>query len=74
MSKLANKDCDTLFIDDYIFNGRISEELNSQGYCHKTVFPACGVDGFIHLENCIKLDLIKDIKKPFKSFLYYQIN
>ena len=61
MSNLFTKDYDTLFVDDFIYNGKISQQLNSQGYCHKTVCPECGVDDFTHVEGCIKLELIKDI-------------
>jgi hypothetical protein len=61
MSNLLTKDYDTLFVDDFILNGKIAQVLNSQGYSHKTVCPECSIDDFTHVEGCSKLELIKDI-------------
>lgn len=58
---LANQPYDTLFVEDYVYNGKISRQLNANGYCAKTVCPECHIDDFTHEEGCSKLELIKDI-------------
>lgn len=61
IQELLTKDYDTLFVDDYIYNGLIGKVLNNEGYPNKTVCPECHVDDFTHMEDCSKMDLIKDI-------------
>lgn len=52
---------DTLFVNDYVYNGKISKQLNEHGYCNKTVCPECSVDDFTHVEGCSKLKLVEHI-------------
>lgn len=52
---------DELYVNDYVYNGRVASYLNEKGQCHITVCPECHIDDFTHVENCSKLKLIEDI-------------
>lgn len=59
--ELSTMTYDRLFVDDYVYNGKIATQLNAMGLCSKTVCPECHVDDFCHVEDCSKLDLVADI-------------
>ena len=52
---------DTLFVEDFVSNGKIAKQLNAMGHPNKTVCPECGVDDFMHVDGCSKVELIENI-------------
>ena len=60
-ARLADRSYDDLFVEDFIYNGKIAARLNAQGHANKTVCPECHIDDFQHVEGCSKLDLVANI-------------